>query len=54
MDLGLFVLVFGRMKDAGRRKDVKGQRGGGVLVLVLFGAILFLGACWMQNRSCMG
>lgn len=36
VDLGLFVLGFGGMEDAGGgRKDMKGQRGGGVSVLVL-------------------
>lgn len=40
MDLGLFVLVFGGMKDAGGgRRDVKGWRGGRVLVLVLQGPV---------------
>lgn len=40
MDLGLFVLVFGGMEDAGGgRKDVKGQRGRGVSVLFLPGPV---------------
>lgn len=40
VDLGLFVLVFGGMEDAGGgRKDVKGQRGRGVSVLFLPGPV---------------
>lgn len=47
VDLGLFVLVFGGMKDAGGgRKGVKGQRGGRVLVLVLPGPVWCRGVTW--------
>lgn len=40
VDLGWFVLVFGRMKD------VKGQRGGGVLMLVLPGPVWCHSVSW--------
>lgn len=47
VDLCFFVLVFGRMKDAGDgRRDVKGQRGGGVLVLVLPGPVWCCSVTW--------
>lgn len=53
VDLGLFVLVFGGMKDAGSgRKGVKGQRGGRVSVLILPGPVWCRGVTqWLLDAE---